>query len=361
MRCLITLLFVATGFIAARAADGPADASRLLLRAHATAAGPTFRFSDVLSFAQADPRLVEQIADQPVLPGAGAATKATITHEQVVNRLNDLGVNLARVLVSGALQCDVTFGAAAPAVHPQAHPAMTVAADPDAAAPLLRASAPQPGKGERTLADVVRDHVGRELAPLGEVAELRFERASQDYLGLTTPPWEFTVTSVGADKLGLREFRVVVRRDGRAQQTLHLTGQVRVSRRIVVAQRPLGIGNVVRREDLALEERVFDHEGALGLARVEEAVGQEVKRFVPSGEMVQPEALRARPLVRRAQPVTITGASDSVQVHLTGEALDAGGYGDTVRVRIGDSRRRPQVLRGVVTGVGAVRLAEGEL
>jgi flagella basal body P-ring formation protein FlgA len=226
---------------------------------------------------------------------------------------------------------------------------------------LLRTPAPSSARGEKPLADVVRDYVNHELASLGVVAELSFERGGQEYLALTTPPWDFTVSSAGGDKLGLREFRVAIRRDGRLHQTVHLVGQVRVSRQVVVAQRPLSIGNTVRRDDLGFETRVFDHEGPLGVARVEEVIGQEVKRFIPAGEMVLTDALRARALVQRSQPVTVTGAGTSVQVRLTGEALDSGSYGDTVRVRVGDGRRQQQVLRGVVTGVSTVRLAEGEL
>jgi len=48
-------------------------------------------------------------------------------------------------------------------------------------------------------------------------------------------------------------------------------------------------------------------------------------------------------------------------VRLTGMALDSGGYGDTVRIRMGDTRGERQLLRGVVTGLGTVRLVEGNL
>ena len=361
MKRLIPLMLLVGCAGGALAADGPADVSRLQLRARASVGGKAVRLADVLSFAQADPRLVEQIADQPATaPGVGAATKVVISHEQVVRRLGELGVNLSRVLVSGALRCEVTLESQ---VELRATRATTQAAAGagDPAGRLPPTLSTPDAAGGKTLADVVRAFVSRELAALGEVTDLSFERAGQPYLELTTPPWEFGVTSAGGDKLGLREFRVVIRRDGRLHQTVHLMAQVRVARQVVVAQRPLSIGNTIRREDLAFETRVFDRDGPLGITRVEEAIGQEVKRFIPSGELVQPDALRARALVRRSQPVTVTGAGRSVQVQLTGEALDSGSYGDTVRVRIGDNRRQQQVLRGVVTGVSTVRLAEGEL
>jgi flagella basal body P-ring formation protein FlgA len=47
-----------------------------------------------------------------------------------------------------------------------------------------------------------------------------------------------------------------------------------------------------------------------------------------------------------------------VHVQLSGVALDSGHFGDSVRVRLGDTRKSRTVLRGVVTGVGTVNVAE---
>jgi len=82
---------------------------------------------------------------------------------------------------------------------------------------------------------------------------------------------------------------------------------------------------------------------------------------VPLGELVPTDALKAGELVVRSRPVTVIGDNASVQVRLSGVALDSGGYGDTVRVRLGDGRRDRKILQGTVTGVGTVRLAEGAL
>ncbi len=290
-----------------------------------------------------------------MVPENGAAAKVVITHEQVVRRLDELGVNLARVLVSGALKCEVT-------IQPPAAPTTPSAgAVGDVSAPLPRPVPATQPTGARTLADVARAHVRQELAAQGEDVEVTFERAGQDYLGFTTPPFEFSVSSTRGEKLGLREFRVAIRREGQAPQTARLFAQVRIVRKVLVALRPLSIGNTVRKEDLGFETRVFDRAGQLGLTKLEEAIGQEVKRFIPGGQMIQADALRARALVRRSQPVTIVGTSENVRLQLTGEALDSGSFGDAVRVRIGDGRRKQQMLRAVVTGIGTVRLAEGEL
>ena len=101
-----------------------------------------------------------------------------------MKRLDELGVNLSRVLISGALQCHVTRQNHAP----------PGSASQDAAL-LTRTPLPESPGGPRTLATVLRAQADAELAPLGGTAEISFERAGQEFLELTAPPWEFHVSS----------------------------------------------------------------------------------------------------------------------------------------------------------------------
>lgn len=330
------------------AAGDSGEVACLKLRAQATVYSDAVTLGDVLEFGDGSEQLAEQIASQPVVTDPHARGPATVGHDQVVKRLDELGVNLSRVLISGALQCQVTRQTNTPSSP----------ASQDAA-PLTRTPPLQNPGGPRTLATVLRAQADAELAPLGGTAEISFERAGQEFLQLTTPPWEFHISSSDRDKVGLREFHVLVRRDGQVQRKASVMAQVRLVRPVVVARRPLNPGNFVRGDDVALETRVFEQSAGLGPTHVEEVVGQQIKRFVPEGAAVLADAIQAVDLVVRSRPVTVTGDNAGIQVRLTGVALDSGGYGDTIRVRLGDSRRERKMLRGVVTGLGAVRLAEG--
>lgn len=351
MRTGVLLLAAALGVTgAARADDG--HAVHLRLRSQAVITGDTVTLGDVLVFPESAAALAEQVADEPVLPEAALADGAMVTHAQVQRRLHELGVNLARVLVGGALRCELNRVGAV--VRPDREgPA-------DTADFLVRPRESRAAVGERTLADLLRAHVASELAELDDEADVRFERAGNEFLQLTTPPWDFIISSPGRDKLGLRTFHVTVRRDGRVQRKAELFAQVRLVRPAVVARKPLNPGNFVRPDEVTVETRVFEAGQILGLAQPEEVVGQQVKKFVGAGQMVTPDALKAVDLVRRSRPVTVVGDSGAVEVRLTGMALDSGGYGEAVRVRTGDTRGERQVLRGIVTGLGTVRLAEGE-
>ena len=325
------------------------DVSRLKLRLQACVRGDAVTLSDVLVFTDADPRLLTEIGDEPIVAGLVPPTRTAITHDQVVRRLEELGVNLARVLVSGALSCEVTL-------EPLA------AKDPSPEAPQSAPPIRAPGGKDRApaLADVLRERVEEELAPDGGTVELEFERAGQEFLALTTPPFEFAIHGNRGQKLGLREFSVTISRDGRTQRTVRLGVRVRLVKHVLVAARPLNVGSYVKRDSLEYATRVFSSGHELGIDHPEQLIGQQVKRFVPAGRMVSESDLKSVDLVKRSQPVTVVGG-ENVSIRITGDALDSGGYGDTIRVRLGNSRKNRREVRGTVTGVGTVRLVDDGL
>lgn len=349
MKALVRFSLVSVAFAGTAAADLiEKDLSQLRLRSQTRVCGDVVVLSDVLDFSQADPRLLAEIADEPVTSSLSPAAETEVSHDQVVRRLEELGVNLARVLVAGALTCRVTLE--------PVREALPAAAENQA--PLLRE--PRWERGERTLADVLQEYVERELASVGGTVETEFERAGREFLELTTPPFEFSIRGSRGGKLGLREFSITVRRDGRVQRTVRIGARVKLVKQVLVAARPLSVGSYVKHDSLKYAARVFSNGRDLGLGHPEQIVGQRVKHFVPAGQMIRESDLKAVDLVKRSQPVTVIGG-ERVSIRITGDALDSGGYGDTIRVRLGDSRKNRRQVRGVVTGVGTVRLIDDAL
>ncbi len=336
-----------SGAVDAPVADG---VSHLRLRGAATVIGRPVRIDDVLDFSAADPVLTAAIAAKPLLT-INSGASVTVTHEQIVERLTALEVNLARVLINGAAACSVTYTA------PPAEPAVQPAAVPVEATPTADAFIAGSGGAAHTLADALRERIVNELRALGK-AEVEFELASREFLTLTSPPWEFVIKSKATGRLGTREFSVSLLQNGRTQRSIRIGAYVRIARRVLVARRPLAIGAFVRDGDLVAEERLFEDRADVGFSDPGQLVGQQLTRFVPGGEMLRPGDVKAVDLVQRSRPVTIIGAGGGVQVSMTGIARDSGGYGDTVRVRIGEDRKSQRELRGVVTGLGTVRIAE---
>jgi flagella basal body P-ring formation protein FlgA len=336
---------ILTLLLAAAAAEaGELQIHELRLRSRALVHGDAARLADVLVFGGDAGVLREAIGDESIEPPPTALEVHKLTRQQVAARLDALGVNMARIVLRGATTCELVF-----------RDGGSRGGD-DEPAPLLR-NRRDPRFKKQSLATLLEARVNAELAEIGGTAELRFDRSGQEFLSLTTPPYEFNITTPGSNELGLREFRVVIRRDGKTQQTVRLYAQVRITREVVVARQPLSMGTFVRRDDVALEERVFGPGEPLGVDQLEAVLGQQVKHFVPVGALVQDTDIKAVDLVRRSRHVTVLSNNPNVQLRLTGTALDHGGFGDPVRVRLGDRQSR-QVVRGVVTGLGTVKLVE---
>ena len=325
------------------------DVSRIKLLAEARVMGDTVKLADVLDFSQAEAQLKTELGVQSIATGDQPASEFEITHDQIERRLDELGVNAARVLLCGAWSCRVSVQAVEPPIVEQS---------PESGAPLFRAHSNE--AGSTTLADALRAHVANELESLGGEIDLEFERAGREFIELTTPPFDFDIRGGRGSKLGLREFRVTLRRDGRTQRTVTIGVSVSLTKPVIVAAKPLNAGTYVQRDSLELATRVFTADEDLGIEHVEQAVGQRVAEFIPAGRMVRAGDLTSVDLVKRSQPVTVVGG-ESVSIRVTGDALDSGGFGDSVRVRLGNTRRNQRVVRGVVTGVATVQLTEAGL
>ncbi len=327
----------------------PQSSTVLKMRPQAVVTGDAVALLDVLSFDDADATLAEQISSKPLKIDAQPPAKVEISREQIEKRLSELGVNRARVLLGGASICEVTLERIEPASEPV----------PDqSGGDLISAARNQKSaEGEQTLADVIRERIANDLSQLGGKPEIEFEAASREFLDLTTPPFQFSVRSAKPAALGLRELLVTLSRDGRVQRTLRIGARVKLSKPVLVATKPLNVGSYVTRDSLELTPRLFSSNDDFGLQHPEPVVGQQVKSFVPAGQMLRSKDIQAVDLVKRSKPVTVEGGG-SVSIRVNGVALDNGGYGEVVRVRLGDNKKNKREVRGVVTGVATVRLSE---
>ena len=88
--------------------------------------------------------------------------------------------------------------------------------------------------------------------------------------------------------------------------------------------------------------------GALSAPNI---VGRAAARRLPAGAVVREGDLRAPQVIRRGEPVTIVLRDGALTISTSGQALNAGGLGETVRV-LSDSTRR--TLSGRVEAPGRV-------
>jgi len=340
----ILLLSTVTTTAAEPARD---EVVRLKLRPQVVITDGAPTLGDVLIFPSADEPLRAKLGEQP-LGVPGEALPTVITHEQIEQRLRALRVDLTHVLIEGAASCRIT---------PRPAERENAASRPADRDEPRSATATRDGVA-RTLGQLLREQLSEELSELGGTVELQFEQASQPLVDLTTPPFDFSIQRQERGQLGLREFRVAIRRDGKTQRTASVYARVRLSKGVLVARKPLSVGTFIERDAVGVETRLLETSAEVGFERVEAVVGQQVAKFVAAGQMLRRGDLKSVRLVERSRPVSVIGGRGSVNVRLSGVALDTGSYGDTVRVRVGDARKSRAVVRGVVSGLGTVRVME---
>lgn len=319
--------------------------SALKVRGSAVAAGGKLTLADVLDFSKSDPALLAAIGEKPVSAAAERPT-GEVTHEVLVARLRELGVNMARVTVSGSLACRVE----------QPAPAAAKPDDANEVTPLVREGA---GEKPVTLADAIRAQIADQLAPLHGEIDVNFEAAGREFLELTTPPFEFAIRGPRGAQLGVQEFSVSIRRDGRMVRAIRIGAIVKMTRKVVVASKAINVGTFIRPDSLELSERTFSSNEELGIEQSERLVGQQAAAFLQPGQIVRLRDIKAVDLVKRSQSVTVIG-DGAIQLRLTGVALDSGGYGETVRIGVGDKKGHKREVRGTVTGVATVKLITEE-
>jgi flagella basal body P-ring formation protein FlgA len=130
--------------------------------------------------------------------------------------------------------------------------------------------------------------------------------------------------------------------------------RARVSALVAVAATTIEANAPLTAEQVSVERRDVSSIGD-PISAPEEAVGQSSRRMLRPGDILRASQLAAPILVKRGDQVLMVARRDGIEVSTTGEALDAGARGATVRVRNAASG---QVLRMRVTGAGTVEPVE---
>jgi flagella basal body P-ring formation protein FlgA len=125
---------------------------------------------------------------------------------------------------------------------------------------------------------------------------------------------------------------------------IYVPVQLQVFAPVVVAARPLARETVLTEADLYIEEREL---GKLSRGYVRDpkfVIGQKLRRPLQQGATVTPNLLQIPPAIKRGQIVTVTAASSTISVAMTGTALEAGAIGEIIDILNNSSKRRVQAI-----------------
>lgn len=132
--------------------------------------------------------------------------------------------------------------------------------------------------------------------------------------------------------------------DGR--QVRYLQARVDITGTYVEVARRLDRGAPIGREDLALRHGKLGRLPRHTVMTLEDAVGQHATRPLTPGLTLQAHHIQAPRLVYRNDSIKVEAYGTGFRVQREGKALDEGGLGDRIRVRLPDRL----VLEGEVVG-----------
>lgn len=120
------------------------------------------------------------------------------------------------------------------------------------------------------------------------------------------------------------------------QQVRYMQASVAVIGDYVVVSRDLAPGTVLDTSMLELREAELGRLPRGVVTDIGAAIGQEISRHVRAGTAITPSLLREVTLVERGAPVRVEAVGNGFAVSREGEALDSGGMGSEIRVRLAD-------------------------
>ncbi len=142
---------------------------------------------------------------------------------------------------------------------------------------------------------------------------------------------------------------------GRFVQNISVGFDVGASSEVVRLSRPVRAGEVLTENALLIERRDIYGLPTHWIKRASEAVGKEAIYALPDGVILNDRQIRSVPVVRRGNRITLLFRKDNLEVKISGEALEDGGKGDTIKVRTLLERRKS--LEGTVLDAEKVRIS----
>jgi flagella basal body P-ring formation protein FlgA len=158
----------------------------------------------------------------------------------------------------------------------------------------------------------------------------------------------------GAPILGRTRLQLEVTVDGAVAKTAWITADVGLFGPVVVATRPVGRGEVLAADDLAVDRRDLSQMPRGVVTDPADALAHVTRAPLMANAPVRLEQLHAPMAVRRGDVVQLVAARGSLRITTPGEVRDDAGVGEQVRVVNRSTRKE---LYGRVLDGGTVEVA----
>lgn len=121
--------------------------------------------------------------------------------------------------------------------------------------------------------------------------------------------------------------------------TLYVPVKIAVMRQVLVADRPLTKGTIIRASDLAMQQMDISQIKQGYLTDPDEVIGQVCKQTINHGSPLTLENVQKPVLIHKGEQVSINAITGALKVSMMGIALEDGQFNDVIRVKNNTSKR----------------------
>ncbi|MDA1018350.1 MAG: flagellar basal body P-ring formation chaperone FlgA [Planctomycetota bacterium] len=277
------------------------------------------KLGDIADVTDPNPGYVARLRDILIAPAPEAGRTQRLTFDQIRSRLQAHGVSLATTAFGGANIVTVSGPTAATTSQPEKRPA-------------YRVSRPVNGYDQRRAEKLVSDAIARHIQSIApQLGPVTVDAAvdSQD------------VALVQAGKItgfDVRKTRPILTADFQTtsiavfdrdekQHVVNIRYRLHSQPLVWAARHAMTRGEILQASDLVQIPAV---QGKPGLGRIDEIVGKQTRRNLRPNETVSAGAVKAVPLVRTGEVVTVRTRIGGIVVQRQMKAVTSGALGDSV-------------------------------
>ena len=309
-------------------------AGTLELRTGATVYGADITLKQVCRWSNADAASLAPIADLVIQHFDKNSATRIVSLDEIRSTLDGAKVNLAWIRFAGATSCTVTRSDATPPgrtelqqwIDQKQPPASPIASAPSRLSTADHAGPPQ------TLRDKLMLDLSQRLNLPADQLQVSFDPKDTNLLNLSEPNFHFDIRPEQVRDLGEVSWNVSVLTDG-GEQKVRVAALARAWQNQMVVSQPIAYRGVFRDEDLTQRRVLIDRLSDDTVLDKSQIVGQEAARDLQTGMVMTARMVEAVPLAKTGQYVTVTLNEGSVRVTTVARAMEAGSYGQTIKVR----------------------------
>lgn len=134
--------------------------------------------------------------------------------------------------------------------------------------------------------------------------------------------------------------------------SLYVPVQIKVSKQVLVAVRPITSGQQVQVEDVELQTRDITRFAGSVLTSLDQVAGRTVVAPIAHGTVLRAELLRAANVIKQGQSVQLTARGNGFTVTSEGQAMSNATAGQVVTVKT----RSGQLVKGIARSEGVVEV-----